>query len=75
MICPKCKKEYDRLLAISRVDNKTKICDECAGKEALDSVPEKYMTKSQKKHILEYLKEIGINKEEKIDGKKFRRHR
>lgn len=36
-ICPKCKKEIDRLLALSRIDNKTMICDECGTKEALDA--------------------------------------
>ena len=34
--CPKCGKEYERLLALSRKDNKTMICDECGVKEALD---------------------------------------
>lgn len=38
-ICPKCKRKYDRLLALSRTDNKTMICDECGTKEALDSLP------------------------------------
>ena len=37
MICPKCEKVVDRLLAISRVDNKTMICDECGTIEALDA--------------------------------------
>ena len=36
-ICPKCKKEVERLLALCRVDNKTMICDECGTKEALDA--------------------------------------
>ena len=35
-ICPKCNGRFDRLLAISRIDNKTMICDECGTKEALD---------------------------------------
>lgn len=35
-ICPKCGRSFDRLLALSRRDNKTMICDECATKEALD---------------------------------------
>lgn len=37
-VCPKCGKETDRLLALSRADNKTMICDECGTKEALDAV-------------------------------------
>ena len=36
MICPRCKKERDRLLALSRKDNKTMICDQCGMEEALD---------------------------------------
>ena len=38
-ICPKCKRSFSRLLALSRVDNKTMICDGCGTMEALDSVP------------------------------------
>ena len=36
MKCPKCGKETEWLRALSRVDNKTMICDECGTKEALD---------------------------------------
>ena len=36
MKCPSCGKEFERLLALSRKDNKTMICDECGVKEALD---------------------------------------
>lgn len=37
MKCPKCGKEVNRLLALSRADNKTMICDKCGTKEALDA--------------------------------------
>lgn len=37
-VCPKCGKETNRLLALSRTDNETMICDECGTKEALDAV-------------------------------------
>lgn len=37
MKCPKCGKEYDRLLALSRVDNKTMICDKCGTMEAVEN--------------------------------------
>ena len=37
MKCPKCGKETEWLRALSRVDNKTMICDECGTKEALDA--------------------------------------
>ena len=36
--CPGCGREYERLLALSRKDNRTMICDECGTKEALDSI-------------------------------------
>lgn len=36
-ICPKCRNKVERLLALSRTDNKTMICDECGTKEALDA--------------------------------------
>lgn len=36
MKCPKCGRDCDRLLALSRRDNKTNICDECGVKEALE---------------------------------------
>jgi predicted RNA-binding Zn-ribbon protein involved in translation (DUF1610 family) len=34
-ICPRCNKEYDGYPAISRKDNKTKICSECGTQEAI----------------------------------------
>jgi hypothetical protein len=37
MKCPKCGRETEWLRALSRVDNKTMICDECGTKEALDN--------------------------------------
>lgn len=37
--CPKCGREYPRLLALSREDNKTMICDECGMREALEAMP------------------------------------
>lgn len=36
-ICPRCGKEYSESPALSRVDNKTKICPLCGTKEALDA--------------------------------------
>lgn len=38
-VCPKCGREFDRLLALSREDNKTMICDDCGIEEALDTIP------------------------------------
>ena len=47
MKCPKCGKKIKGYPAISRTDNKTKICSECGIKEALESYI-KYMNKSAK---------------------------
>lgn len=38
-ICPKCGRNFNRLLAVSREDNKTMICDNCGIIEALNSLP------------------------------------
>lgn len=46
--CPKCGKYYEKLLALSRKDNKTMICDACGVQEALDAVPERYMSPAEK---------------------------
>ena len=35
--CPKCGERYNAHPAISRVDNKTKICPMCGQKEALEA--------------------------------------
>ena len=35
--CPKCGKEYIGYPALSREDNKTKICPKCGVKEAISS--------------------------------------
>lgn len=39
-ICPKCGRSFERLLALSRTDNETMICDECGTMEALESLPQ-----------------------------------
>ena len=38
MKCPKCGKETDKLLALSRRDNKTMICNDCGVQEALEDL-------------------------------------
>lgn len=38
MICPKCKTENERLLALSRKNNKTMICNSCGTNEALEDM-------------------------------------
>lgn len=47
MKCPKCGRDYERLLALSRRDNQTMICDECGTKEALEDFAE-YQSKHRK---------------------------
>lgn len=36
-VCPKCKQEYSGHPALSREDNKTKICSKCGQIEALEA--------------------------------------
>ncbi len=36
-ICPKCNKEYKGYPALSRKDNKTKICSSCGFIESLEA--------------------------------------
>lgn len=50
-ICPKCERKFERLLALSRTDNKTMICDECGTKEALDSLPHGILTPQERTKI------------------------
>lgn len=51
MICPKCGREFERLLAVSRSDNKSMICDECGTMEALDSLPRGILTPQERTRI------------------------
>lgn len=50
-ICPKCGREFERLLALSRTDNKTMICDECGTMEALDSLPHETLSPQERTKI------------------------
>lgn len=51
-ICPKCGRSFERLLALSRTDNKTMICDECGTVEALDSLPQGMLTPQERAQII-----------------------
>ncbi|MCD8150569.1 MAG: hypothetical protein LUE92_13635 [Clostridiales bacterium] len=51
-ICPKCGRQFERLLALSRTDNKTMICDECGVAEALDSMPRGALTPQERTKIM-----------------------
>jgi hydrogenase maturation factor HypF (carbamoyltransferase family) len=37
-ICPKCHRPYRDRPALSRLDNKTRICPDCGTREALESI-------------------------------------
>ncbi len=37
MECPKCGRSFTKLLALSRTDNKTMVCDKCGIMEALNN--------------------------------------
>lgn len=50
-ICPKCGRSFERLLALSRIDDKTMICDECGTKEALDSLPQGVLSLQERTRI------------------------
>ena len=50
-ICPKCGRSFERLLALSRVDNRTMICDECGTMEALESLPHGTLTPQERTRI------------------------
>lgn len=57
MICPICKKEFHNRPALSRKDNKTKICSDCEIVEAInDFEPNKKKAQKLIDSILEYLK-------------------
>ena len=51
MKCPRCGRSFERLLALSRIDNKTMICDECGTKEALDSLPQGVLSPQERARI------------------------
>lgn len=46
--CPKCGGKFERLFAVSRIDNKTMICDGCGTMEALDCVPNGILTSQER---------------------------
>ncbi len=46
-ICPKCGGKFDRLLAVSRIDNKTMLCNDCGTREAVEAMEGKIVSKWQ----------------------------
>lgn len=52
--CPKCGRGFPKLLALSRTDNKTMICDECGTREALGAVPPRTMSPQEKTRAAVY---------------------
>lgn len=51
MICPKCGRKFEWLLAVSRDGSRKKICDECGTMEALDSLPSGILTPQERTKI------------------------
>ncbi len=47
--CPTCGKEFERLLALSRRDNRTMICDRCGMMEALEDYGEYRLSSPQER--------------------------
>ena len=45
-ICPICKQEIIGYPALSRIDNKTKICSDCGTKEAIDAFIKKIKSRN-----------------------------
>ncbi|MCM1096916.1 MAG: hypothetical protein NC427_02505 [Ruminococcus flavefaciens] len=37
-VCPRCGQAYHGRPAVSRVDNKTRLCPDCGTREALESI-------------------------------------
>ena len=56
-ICPVCNQPYTAPPAISRKDNKTKICPVCGVVEALEAVK---LTDEQKEEILSIVRETNM---------------
>ncbi len=51
-ICPKCNKEYTSRSAISRIDNKTRICPACGVIEAIENIIENNKRSKRKKKLV-----------------------
>lgn len=51
-VCPKCGRKFERLLAVSRMDNKTMVCDDCGIMEALESFPCRSLTPQERTRIV-----------------------
>ena len=48
--CPRCGKNYDSYPALSRKDNKTKICPQCGQEEAVKAMMNYFLEKGGKQH-------------------------
>lgn len=51
-ICPKCGRKFERLLALSRTDNKIMICDECGTIGALESLPQGVLSPQERTRMV-----------------------
>lgn len=65
-VCPICNREYDGAPALSRLDNQTKICQDCGTMQALEAarallgadMPDDKWSKF-KKDFIKSMKELG----------------
>lgn len=51
-ICPICKREYQSVPSISRIDDKTLICPDCGTRQALESIN---ISKEEQEQILKII--------------------
>ena len=70
--CPRCNNQVDdRLIALSRRDNKTMICEACGGIEAMnDSEPYRMIGSNRILDEMIFQKKLGLDVKEWIDWKK-----
>lgn len=66
-ICPKCGRGYTEESAISRVDNKTKICSECGMLEGADAAG---WSDEEKEELIKLAREAKRKIENIIDSQK-----
>lgn len=60
--CPRCKKKFDtRYAALSRKDNKTKICSECGTAEALETFSKHYNKQKEAETVLKLNDKVKFN--------------
>lgn len=62
MICGRCHKEIEGRSATSRRDPNIKVCAMCGVEEALEDVPDGYLTDKNKQEVIQALKEANYGR-------------